>query len=210
VLQILPPLFIALLCHLLLFLIPLPQAVAPPQLPGKKGIEIHLQMQQNSPPARPAPVQPNLESPAATCKTPLPPSTTKIAEPTLIKKKILKKIFPVTLAPPAPPQQTEVKQNNSTSQPAVIRATPFYQKNPKPKYPALARRRNWQGTVILSISVSVEGKGKTIQIHRSSGYTILDKSALQTVNTWHFHPGTKDGKPVEMKVLVPVHFRLDS
>jgi protein TonB len=36
----------------------------------------------------------------------------------------------------------------------------------------------------------------------------LDESAAQTLRTWKFEPATKDGKPVPVKVVVEVSFRL--
>jgi len=102
-----------------------------------------------------------------------------------------------------------VLQRDKSSRPAGIHAAVMYRHNPAPNYPALARRRNWQGTVVLAVVVTVEGKGKSVRIHRSSGYTILDKSALHSVRSWRFQPGTEAGKAIEMEVLLPVHFRLD-
>jgi periplasmic protein TonB len=216
--RLLSALFLALGCHLLLFLAPLSQSTHLPQLTGKKGIEIHLDMQENTPPSPPAPLQPAPIIPVsatvvAKASKPAPATTiSKTAAPVRIREKTQKKRFPVVTAPSAPPPKKEVPQNNhprsKASRPATVQATPLYHKNPKPEYPSLARRRNWQGTVILSVVVAVTGKGKSIQIHRSSGHTILDKSALQSVNSWHFLPGTRGNNTIEMEVLVPVHFRL--
>ena len=36
----------------------------------------------------------------------------------------------------------------------------------------------------------------------------LDESAMQTLRTWKFAPATKDGKPVPVKVVVEVSFKL--
>ncbi|RPJ07721.1 MAG: energy transducer TonB, partial [Deltaproteobacteria bacterium] len=42
-----------------------------------------------------------------------------------------------------------------------------------------------------------------------SGYPLLDKAAMRAVRSWHFHPGTENGRPVTMTVLVPIDFRLE-
>jgi protein TonB len=99
----------------------------------------------------------------------------------------------------------EVKPDPS---PTIIKARPLYGQNPKPPYPALARRRGWQGVVILVVMVSADGSPGQLTIHTSSGHELLDKTALQTVKNWHFLPGTKNNIAASMKVLVPVQFVL--
>jgi protein TonB len=48
-----------------------------------------------------------------------------------------------------------------------------------------------------------------VRLHKSSGHALLDKSALKTVKSWRFTPGTKNGRPATMEVVVPVRFRLN-
>jgi len=103
------------------------------------------------------------------------------------------------------PRKEEIPQ---AAVPVSVKASPLYTKNPKPEYPSLARRRNWQGTVILSVSVSAKGEANSVTIETSSGYTLLDNSALKTVASWQFLPGTESGLPVAMEVFIPVHFKL--
>lgn len=217
--RILSALLLAIFCHLLLFLLPLPQSTLPPQLPGKKGIEVQLHTQEDTPPTPPIPLQPDIVAPVSPAvvaqASEAAPATIvpKSLAVTRIRKKTLKKRLPAITPASTPPQKKEIPQpnppHNKVSPPAIVEAVPLYQQNPKPEYPSLARRRNWQGTVILSVVVSEEGIGKSIQIHTSSGHVILDKAALQTVNTWHFRPGTKANIPIEMQVLVPIHFSLE-
>ncbi len=95
------------------------------------------------------------------------------------------------------------------SAPAIIQARPAYRANPKPAYPELARRRNWQGTVALAVTVESDGRPGHVDIATSSGYPLLDKAAMRAVRSWHFHPGTENGRPVTMTVLVPIDFRLE-
>ena len=109
---------------------------------------------------------------------------------------------------------TQSLQDNETAKIAAAaqvtaQTTPLYYKNPKPAYPALARKRNWQGTVVLAIMVLENGTVGQVTIHKSSGHEMLDNSALKTVKTWHFLPGMKNGIPVSMEVQVPILFKLD-
>ncbi len=90
----------------------------------------------------------------------------------------------------------------------VRRAEPAYDLNPAPEYPRLARRRGWQGTVLLAVEVKEDGSVGAVSVRTGSPYPILDESALEAVKKWRFTPGTKDGLPVAMEVLVPVHFVL--
>jgi len=48
------------------------------------------------------------------------------------------------------------------------------------KYPALARKRGWQGKVLLWLEVNKQGEISNIVIKRSSGYKILDRNAVKT------------------------------
>ena len=48
-------------------------------------------------------------------------------------------------------------------------------------YPPVARKRGWEGTVIISLRVTPEGALKDIQLARSSGYDVLDRSALRAL-----------------------------
>ncbi len=89
---------------------------------------------------------------------------------------------------------------------AVIMARPLYRDNPPPEYPARARRRHLQGTVILEVSVTRDGRVAQLQVNESSGHEILDRAALKAVKNWLFQPGRRGGLNVAMKVLVPVRF----
>ncbi|NIO05031.1 MAG: TonB family protein [Proteobacteria bacterium] len=90
----------------------------------------------------------------------------------------------------------------------IIEAVPDYAVNPKPLYPKLAVLRGQEGTVTLLVEVLLDGSVGEVEIFESSGYVILDRSALKAVQKWRFKPGTRMGKPLTMKVKVPLVFRL--
>jgi periplasmic protein TonB len=106
---------------------------------------------------------------------------------------------------------SDLSHSSKTSKQKIssITAKPLYQQNQKPPYPPLARRRNWQGTVLLLVTVDVQGLSKNVQILEGSGYSILDKTAKKTVQKWKFTPGKINGRPTEMQVQVPIHFKLE-
>jgi len=81
--------------------------------------------------------------------------------------------------------------------------------NPKPPYPLAARRQGAEGRVVLRAQVLEDGRCATVSIVRSSGYTLLDESALSPVRRWRFGPATRAGTAVAASVDVPISFRLD-
>ncbi len=80
--------------------------------------------------------------------------------------------------------------------------------SPRPVYPALARRRGWEGTVLIRLRVDASGRVGETSLVRSSGHRILDRSALKQVRTWRFQPAMRDGKPVAEDVILPIRFEL--
>lgn len=90
----------------------------------------------------------------------------------------------------------------------VIPAAPRYRENPPPEYPAAARRRGFEGLVILSVTVGTDGRARDVVLKSSSGHEILDRSALRAVRGWRFDPATRLGIPFVMTVDVPIRFEL--
>lgn len=92
---------------------------------------------------------------------------------------------------------------------AIVEAVPSYSSNPLPEYPYLARQRHWEGVVWLLVDVAADGSVDDLHIEQSSGYKILDRSALRAVKRWRFSPGTRGGLPVASKAKIPVRFQLE-
>ena len=83
-----------------------------------------------------------------------------------------------------------------------------YLNNPKPVYPASAKKMGMEGKVMLKVFVSREGRVLNIEIGQSSGYEILDKAALEAVKNWCFVPARQGESPRDEWVQVPVAFLL--
>ncbi len=92
--------------------------------------------------------------------------------------------------------------------PALTEARPLYRENPPPEYPRLARRRGYQGTVVLDVLVDKTGRVKELKVEESSGHGSLDRAAKQAVKRWRFAPGRRGDDPVDMWVKVPVRYEL--
>ena len=90
----------------------------------------------------------------------------------------------------------------------VREAIPIYDKNPSPEYPLIARRRGFQGTVVLEVLVNRNGRVADLRVFNSSGYKVLDRAAVESVGDWIFRPAIKGNENIEMWVRVPVCFQL--
>ena len=92
---------------------------------------------------------------------------------------------------------------------SVVReASPLYKVNPLPEYSRLARKRGYQGTVVLDVLVDQNGRVGDLRLFTSSGHSILDRSAMASVKGWLFEPGMKGNKKLDMWVRVPIRFEL--
>jgi protein TonB len=89
-----------------------------------------------------------------------------------------------------------------------VLAKPDYLKNPKPKYPPVAERRNQQGTVVLNVTVSASGRAAKISVKKSSGFELLDQAAITAVREWEFTPARIGSLAVESEIEVPWRFTL--
>jgi TonB family protein len=88
-------------------------------------------------------------------------------------------------------------------------AAPRYSENYLPVYPLPARQRGYAGVVMLSVEVLADGSVGRLEMKKTSGYDLLDKSARVTVKGWKFSPAKKMGTPFTMWVDVPVKFELN-
>jgi TonB family protein len=79
--------------------------------------------------------------------------------------------------------------------------------HPDPTYVDRARRKKINGSVIVTMVVTAEGRARDLKITKSLDKD-LDKQAIKAVSTWKFEPATKDGKPVAVRVPVEVTFKL--
>jgi periplasmic protein TonB len=70
-----------------------------------------------------------------------------------------------------------------------------------------AHKAKYQGTVILWLVVSAEGKPLDVRVQRSLGMS-LEEKAVEAVRQWRFEPARKDGHPVQVIIDVEVNFRL--
>jgi protein TonB len=97
-------------------------------------------------------------------------------------------------APPAPVVQAREGAN--------------YRNNPRPGYPKIALREEWEGTVLLRARISATGHVESVTVLKSAGHSALDDAALATAKTWTFDPATQGGQPVAGTATFPIAFKL--
>jgi TonB family protein len=78
---------------------------------------------------------------------------------------------------------------------------------PTPDYTDPARIAKFQGSLVVLVKVSEEGRAEDLKVLRGLPFG-LNQTALDTVRTWKFRPATLDGKPVPVQVPIEVTFRL--
>jgi protein TonB len=86
---------------------------------------------------------------------------------------------PVPAPPPAP----------AAAEPLARVLVPIAGTTVPPRYPAAARRRGQEGTVLLTVSVAADGSVSEVLVARSSGHAVLDDEAVRTVRQWRFAGG---------------------
>jgi TonB family protein len=92
-------------------------------------------------------------------------------------------------------------------QPGVTPPVPISQK--KPSYTPEAMSRRLQGRVTLSAVVRADGTVDDIQVVKSLDNTYgLDQQAIAALSEWAFRPGTRNGEPVNVRVVVELEFNL--
>lgn len=72
-------------------------------------------------------------------------------------------------------------------------------------YPRLARQMGWEGKVTISFFISTNGFAKDVKVKQSSGFNVLDKSAIEAVIGASPFPEP----PVEAQIIIPITYKLN-
>lgn len=77
------------------------------------------------------------------------------------------------------------------------------------QYPESSVKANEKGIVYMKFIVQKDGNVSNIEVLRSSSYAALDKEAIRIISTMPtWNPGTKNGKPVDSEMTLPINFAL--
>jgi len=78
---------------------------------------------------------------------------------------------------------------------------------PQPQFSEEGRLAGVNATVRLSLVVSEDGVPASISVTRGAGFG-FDEKALESVSTWRFKPGEREGRPVAVMTAVEMSFSL--
>ncbi len=81
-------------------------------------------------------------------------------------------------------------------------------KTERPLYPRRAREQGWHGKVVLRTHITADGTVQNATVQKSSGFSLLDESAVQSVKNWLFEPAKNGEFAVRSTVDLPIRFDL--
>ena len=104
---------------------------------------------------------------------------------------------------------TLVPQEPAVYQPGNGVTLPRVTRDVRPVYTNEAREQRIEGTVLLDVVVLADGSVGDVKVTRSLDSVYgLDANAVKAMKLWQFAAGTKDGKPVAVRVAVEMTFTL--
>jgi protein TonB len=90
--------------------------------------------------------------------------------------------------------------------PVITEVMPTF--NPNPVIPDDLRSEALDATVTAQFMVQADGAARDVRIVKSSGNDTLDRLALDTARKWRFKPATRDGAPIESRVILHIEFEV--
>ncbi len=210
----------SLLLHL--FALMLPQPLGRRQQPEATPLPpLHVRLQSPEPPY------------ATTRRMPAPPLATRaLMAPPVIGKPHARRAL--ALAPSVEQQTSQTNDESIDSPPgasasatapheaAAVAAAPpdplalerfgnavSRQLATRQQYPKLAALRGWEGEVRLRVHIATKGNIVSIQLVQSSGFDLLDQSAIKLVETCGELPPLPEAlRGRDFDILIPVQYRL--
>ncbi len=165
----------------------------------------------------PAPAEPPPPSPPQQVAAVVPPIV--LPRPAPIEVAVEQDIEPLPVQVPVSAAPRPVEAPPAPNPPAAAAAAPprlvdagnlgtqMVSGRP-PRYPVESRRKHEQGTVVLSITLGLDGRVANIAVSRSSGFARLDDAAMDAVRRWRWSPTLRDGQPVMVRGAVEIPFQL--
>lgn len=159
-----------------------------------------------SPPAPPPPAADTPPPPPPQVVAPKPIVQTPVPAPVIATTPIPMPVTPqpVAVTAPAPPVPV-------AAAPSVVRASDLGTRmvaGKPPRYPIESRRKHEQGTVVLALTLGVDGRVESINVSRSSGFARLDDAARDAVKGWRWEPTMVNGTPARVMGVVEIPFVL--
>lgn len=110
-------------------------------------------------------------------------------------------------------QKNKIKKNPDAAEPVELEDGTV---PPKPvhmvpaDYPEDARKAAAGGMVKLEVAIDKDGKvSKVTVLEGVEDFPSLDQAAVKAAEQWLFKPATKEGEPIEIKIVIPFKFALE-
>ena len=133
--------------------------------------------------------------PPATSRTSADPDATRPPEPRRTR---------VTQTPPLRPSPAQIPRRVGSRE-SLLRAEFVF--SPPPSYPPTALAEGWNGTVVLRVTIAVNGEVTDVEVAESSGHAVLDGAAAAAVRRWRMRPLTDVGRNRPWTIRLPVVFQ---
>lgn len=96
-------------------------------------------------------------------------------------------------------EEPEVPFPNLSEKPEVIERI-------IPEYPKMARQLGITGNVFVEVLINTSGDVEEAKV--VSGNEMLNDAALEAILKWKFKPGIQWNRPVKVRMVIPVQFKL--
>jgi protein TonB len=197
---------IAVVLHLVLFIIKLPEIVqaAPPPAPKPK---VYVVQQIRFKPPTPQQQQEVLKPRAK--RVPIPDPTPDEPEPIRIVEEVDRELdIPVDdtvygipeSGPPSAEPDGPIMVGGDVKPPEKIFS-------PQPSYTEIARKARIQGVVIVQAIIDRDGGVTNVKVLKGLPMG-LEEAAVDAIKQWKFKPATLNGKPVTVYYNLTVNFKL--
>jgi TonB family protein len=195
---------VAVIFHVILFIITLPETQADEYEEKDKKIYVVQQVRFKPPPPK---QQQEIPKPKAK-KVPIPDPTPDEPEPIRLPEEIEPELdlpdqdilFGIPDGPPPMEPSGPIRVGGDVKAPKKISA-------PNPQYTEIARKARIQGVVIVEAIIDKQGNVTEVKILKGLPMG-LDQAAADAVSKWKFESATLNGKPVAVIYNLTVNFRL--
>lgn len=114
---------------------------------------------------------------------------------------------PTAVQPPPAPPQPKVDESRDLALAEQYRLLISARVKQNEEYPQMARRRHWEGTAVVQVTLTQDGKIVSAAVVESSGKQILDDAALRMIQKASPLPPPPEGL---RRIKVPIVFKLES
>jgi protein TonB len=80
----------------------------------------------------------------------------------------------------------------------------------QPAYPTSEQRAQRDGSVRLRVTIGADGRVKAVERLSATSDAFWRATQRHALSRWRFRPATVDGRPVESRKVLSVHFRIEA